>query len=603
MSAGEFYQMVSGIGDGFLKGYKFGQDRYDRSRAREQEETLASLLSGMAGGTNVAPAMTPQNVTPGPAQGAADKARLPSFATGNADQARAENFSGRDQRVDQGLFAALQAGAKALPDGYSIRLKSGFRPGDPRFHGRGMAADVQIIGPDGKALADYQDPTHFGVYQNYAHAVRAAAPDLPLRWGGYFSGGKGKYGALDLMHLDIAGGRVPMGGGSWEGGLTPQQAQIWGLQPGLPQGAMAMAPAQQAIGRAAPAQQAAPQQMAQAAPQTMTDARPAQQMPSVQQRPGIDPRLLMGVLNNPQSGAGAKLIAQTLLAQQMGPKDPVAQYKTLLEIQKMQRDLQPEGSRPLTEQERTQFGLGADQGAYYDTKLGRPVAVGAAKTSVSIDQRGETEFAKEAGKSQAKRFNELVDAGQKAQSNMADLQSLAELGGKIGTGKQAETMAAIGPYAQALGVDVANLGEMQAFNAIVARVAPTLRVAGSGATSDFEMRKFLEALPSLGKTPQGNAIIGRTMAAIQSRQIRAAEIASKAMAGELRPAEAEKMLRELPDPLQLWKKADPASKGALADKPAEKQGDLPTVSTPADAKKLPKGTRFRDPQGNVWEVP
>ena len=49
-----------------------------------------------------------------------------------------------------------------------------------------------------------------------------------FRWGGYFSGPKGKYGAADLMHFDLGGGNgLGMAGGSWEGGLTPAQRKLF----------------------------------------------------------------------------------------------------------------------------------------------------------------------------------------------------------------------------------------------------------------------------------------------------------------------------------------------------------------------------------------
>jgi hypothetical protein len=43
--------------------------------------------------------------------------------------------------------------------------------------------------------------------------------DKKLRWGGYFGGAKGKYGAMDTMHFDLGGEHLGMAGGSWEGGL------------------------------------------------------------------------------------------------------------------------------------------------------------------------------------------------------------------------------------------------------------------------------------------------------------------------------------------------------------------------------------------------
>ena len=144
-------------------------------------------------------------------------------------QAGAVRFSGDNRGADPRLYDLLRESSRYLPEGYSVQFKSGLREGDPRFHGKGMAADIQIVDPSGKPLANYQDPTTFRQYEQYAQSVRALQqqqhPDLPLRWGGYFSGGKGKYGALDVMHFDTSDG--PMGGGSWETGLHPQQAKLW----------------------------------------------------------------------------------------------------------------------------------------------------------------------------------------------------------------------------------------------------------------------------------------------------------------------------------------------------------------------------------------
>ena len=136
-------------------------------------------------------------------------------------------------QVDPRLVEAINVASQDFP--YEVRLDSGYRRGDKRFHGKHKALDVELW-KDGKKLSDYQDPTHFAAYEQFAQRVRGAQqqlyPELEqnLRWGGYFSGGKGKYGALDLMHFDLGGSsKLGMAGGSWEGGLTPQQARIWGI--------------------------------------------------------------------------------------------------------------------------------------------------------------------------------------------------------------------------------------------------------------------------------------------------------------------------------------------------------------------------------------
>lgn len=150
--------------------------------------------------------------------------------------ARAKDFDA-PEGVDPRLAKIMEEAIKR--SGLNVNLKSGYRPGDKRFHGKGLATDWTIIGEDGKPLADYQSPQTFAQYQQLADHARAAQMDLypdlndQFRWGGYFSGGKGKYGALDLMHFDLGGSdRLGMAGGDWENGLTPEQARIWGLKTG-----------------------------------------------------------------------------------------------------------------------------------------------------------------------------------------------------------------------------------------------------------------------------------------------------------------------------------------------------------------------------------
>ncbi|MGY2052248.1 hypothetical protein [Methylobacterium sp. JK268] len=135
--------------------------------------------------------------------------------------------------VDSRLIDIINNAKSGLPNGYSARVISGLRPGDPRFHGQGLAADVAIFDAQGRKLANYQDASTFRTYERFAQAARRYQmqkyPDLAraLRWGGYFGGPAGRYGAMDTMHFDLGGNRVGMGGGSWERGLTPAQRRMF----------------------------------------------------------------------------------------------------------------------------------------------------------------------------------------------------------------------------------------------------------------------------------------------------------------------------------------------------------------------------------------
>lgn len=137
-------------------------------------------------------------------------------------------------QIDPRLYEIMALAAKDSP--YEVRFDSGFRQGDKRQHGKHNALDVELW-RDGKKLSDYQDPRHFREYEQFAQSARRIQQQLypeldgAFRWGGYFSGKK-NYGALDLMHFDVGGGKgLGMLGGSWDGGLTNKQRSLWkGIQ-------------------------------------------------------------------------------------------------------------------------------------------------------------------------------------------------------------------------------------------------------------------------------------------------------------------------------------------------------------------------------------
>jgi hypothetical protein len=176
---------------------------------------------------------------------------------------------------------------------------------------------------------------------------------------------------------------------------------------------------------------------------------------------------------------------------------------------------------------------------------------------------GGGKFAEESDKLAAGRMDALVNEGRQASGLMGDLQSLAELGTQIQTGKGAEAMVALGPYMQALGIDVsADLEPLQAYQSIVDRLAPQMRIPGAGASSDFDAKQFLSSLPSVGRLPGGNEVISLTMQSVQQTKIEAAKIARQALSGDIKWQEAEDMIAALPNPYEQFKKWQKESKTA-----------------------------------------
>lgn len=226
------------------------------------------------------------------------------------------------------------------------------------------------------------------------------------------------------------------------------------------------------------------------------------------------------------------------------------------------------------------------KGTFFDFKTDLKKA-GATKVSVDASQKAENKFGEKAAGLQAERFDKIAQGGNDAKSLISDIQSLRDIGSRITTGKTAEMTAALGPYAEALGIKIDGLDDLQAYKAITSRLAPQMRVPGSGATSDFEMRTFLEGLPGLGKTPGGNELISKTLEAMAQHKIAAAEIASKAINEEISRKEADRMLRELPDPLALWKKTRGEIKPAgAAPKSTSTATEGQTATNPQTGEKL-----------------
>jgi hypothetical protein len=219
---------------------------------------------------------------------------------------------------------------------------------------------------------------------------------------------------------------------------------------------------------------------------------------------------------------------------------------------KAERELQGEGAKPLTADERTSYGIPTGQPAY-KTRSGE-IKFGPAGTKITNNVGdAESSFSKEAGKATANRFNDLVADGQQARQLMSDMNTLIDLGKGIGTGKAAQVKAVLGPFAEAAGLKVDGLSDIQAYEAIVNRVGPSLRVKGSGAQSDYELKNFLKSIPTLGNTQEGNEMAVAVMNGLQQNKVAASEIASKALAGEITRTEAEKQLRTLPDPMQPYR--------------------------------------------------
>ncbi len=169
---------------------------------------------------------------------------------------------------------------------------------------------------------------------------------------------------------------------------------------------------------------------------------------------------------------------------------------------------------------------------------------GATTSNVNIDQKTEGAFDKKLAEQQAETFNNLMTDGMNARS---DLAVIGELGGLLQG--QGGTLTGLAGNLAKYGIGGEGMDDVQAAQALINKLVPSMRQPGSGSMSDRDVELFSRSLPSLWNSPGGNAKILGVMNGLANYRVAQGDIASKAANGEITRQEAVKMLRELPNPL------------------------------------------------------
>lgn len=141
---------------------------------------------------------------------------------------------------------------------------------------------------------------------------------------------------------------------------------------------------------------------------------------------------------------------------------------------------------------------------------------GAPKTVLDLSQ-------KTLATERAKGVNIAEEAAINAGSAAADVRAIVDVLKPYRGGALQNFAGNVGAYLPGTSLEQLSTAQGVA-ESIRSRLAPTLRVAGSGATSDFEAKQFLNALPSLMQTAEGRELMAVYSEKLANRAAAAADI-------------------------------------------------------------------------------
>jgi len=182
-----------------------------------------------------------------------------------------------------------------------------------------------------------------------------------------------------------------------------------------------------------------------------------------------------------------------------------------------------------------EYQYGQKDPAFNDWQMNKQKA-GATTVNVGGEGGADTKLRSKLSEAEGTRWSTIQQTGQDAAARSQDLQVMGELMKIAPQGPVTGKLAEMFPGFSSAG---------DAMNALVKRIAPTMRSPGSGATSDVEYDGMLKSIPSLSKDPLGNQIILETMQAKQQLDMARADIVTAYQNEEISASEARAQMAEL----------------------------------------------------------
>ena len=187
-------------------------------------------------------------------------------------------------------------------------------------------------------------------------------------------------------------------------------------------------------------------------------------------------------------------IAQAIQGGFMSPKEGMQ------EVMRRRNEPANESFITITGENATAKGLDPSRSYNVSSTTGKITGIGAGGTTI-INEAGapdQDELYKVLAKNEAEQWGGLLKAGSTAATIIPDLNALGELlnqapNGPI-QGRLAQTFSGFSTPADAA-------------KALISRMAPSMRVEGSGSSSDIDVKMLMDSLGSLINDPSANALI------------------------------------------------------------------------------------------------
>lgn len=140
--------------------------------------------------------------------------------------------------------------------------------------------------------------------------------------------------------------------------------------------------------------------------------------------------------------------------------------------------------------------------------------------TITVDARS---FEKTAGAERAKAVQERQTAAMKTSDFAGTVRLLTDVLEGYSGGPLTQFQAQIGRvFPESEYGKIASIDDLA--KGLIGKAAPMIRATGSGATSDFEFKQFMAALPSLAATPDGRRMMADIAERMSEREIAASDI-------------------------------------------------------------------------------